>query len=285
MRIGEALAWAKAHGVDRLDAQLLLGHHLRCTRTWLMAHDHDEVPPETQAAFADDVRRRADQVPLAYLVGQREFRGLALTVGPGVLVPRPETEGLVDWALEVLSRRGPSSSPPRVIDLGTGSGAIALAIRHAWPAAEVTGTDAQAPALALARDNGTRLGLPVRWLQGSWWDPFAGEPFAGERFDLAVSNPPYISGSDPHLTALRHEPRSALTPEGDGLGALREIVHGAPARLARGGWLLLEHGFDQGAAVCALLLAAGFDQVQTRQDLAGLPRCSGACWPNIGSSR
>lgn len=268
MRVRDALDAARAAGLARLDAQRLLSHHLGRTREWLIAHDDAALPADLATAFALDVQRRADGVPLAYLVGEREFHGLVLTVSPAVLVPRPETEGLVDWAAEVAL---PGAA---VVDLGTGSGAIALALQHRRPDLRVTATDASAAALAIARANARRLALAVEFDEGDWW-----APLAGRRFDLAVSNPPYIAGNDAHLAALAHEPRGALTPEGDGLAALRRIVGGAAAHLAPGGWLLLEHGFDQAAAVQALLQDAGFTAVQTRTDLAGLPRCSGGRAP------
>lgn len=277
MQVKEALAWAKGLGVDRLDAQLLLAHHLQSDRSWLIAHDDAALQPAVQAAFEDDARRRADQVPLAYLTGWREFHGLRLHVDAAVLVPRPETELLVEWALELMAARV-DTTPPRIVDLGTGSGAIALAIKQAVPLAEVTASDASADAVSLARANGRRLNLDLTWREGSWW-----APHAGASFDLALSNPPYVAGDDPHLVALKHEPRAALTPEGDGLAALRQIIDGAPDHLHRGGWLLLEHGFDQGEAVRALLVAQGFERIGTRQDLAGLPRCSGGRLPNIGA--
>lgn len=263
MRVADALARAREAGVARLDAQLLLAHHLKRDRAWLLAHD-DAPLGDARPAFEADLARRAAGVPLAYLVGEREFRGLPLAVSPAVLVPRPETEGLVEWALELAA---PDAT---VVDLGTGSGAIALAFAHARPRARVAATDASADALAVARGNAQRLGVAVEFLHGDWW-----QPLAGRRFELVLSNPPYIAGDDPHLAALAHEPRAALTPEGDGLAALRAIVAGAPAHLAPGGWLLLEHGFDQAPAVHALLAAAGFGALATRLDLAGLPRCTG----------
>jgi release factor glutamine methyltransferase len=266
MRVRDALDAARRAGLARLDAQRLLSHRLGRPREWLIAHDDEALPPAAATAFEADLRRRAAGEPLAYLVGEREFHGLVLTVTPAVVVPRPETEGLVDWAIEVAPRGA------EVVDLGTGSGAIALALRHARPDLALTATDASADALAVARANAERLQLPVRFVQGDWW-----APLAGRRFDVAVSNPPYIAGDDLHLAALRHEPRAALTPEGDGLAALRNIVAGAAAHLPPGGWLLLEHGHDQGNAVRALLAGAAFEGVATRHDLAGLERCTGAC--------
>jgi release factor glutamine methyltransferase len=161
-----------------------------------------------------------------------------------------------------------------VVDLGTGSGAVALAVKHARPDVAVCASDASEPALAVAQANAVRHGLGIEWALGDWW-----APLAGRRFGLALSNPPYIAGGDPHLAALAHEPRAALTPDGDGLAALRRIVAGAPAQLLPGAWLLLEHGHDQAAAVRSLLAAQGFAAVQTRTDLGGLPRCTGAFWP------
>lgn len=272
--VAQALADARTLGLDRLDAQLLLAHRLGRPRTWLLAHDTDLLPPAADQAFSADCRARADAVPLAYLTGQHEFHGLLLEVTPDVLDPRPDTETLVAWALDCLAARPADAGPPRVIDLGTGSGAIALAIRHRWPAAQVSALDASPAALAVARRNAQRLGLPVDFLLGDWWQ---GCSAAG--FDLVVSNPPYIAGDDPHLPALRHEPRMALTPEGDGLAALRQIVAGAPAHLRPGGWLLLEHGHDQADAVRRLLAASGFDHIGHRLDLGGHTRCTGGCWP------
>jgi len=272
VRVAAALAQARALGLDRLDAQLLLARVLQQPRTWLLAHDDAALSDAQATRFAADCRARADGMPLAYLLGEREFHGLMLQVGPAVLVPRPDTETLVDWALEVLAALAVPA--PQVADLGTGSGAVALAIRHRHPAAQVTAVDCSAEALAVAAANAHRLGLPLTLRQGDWW-----QPLAGARFHLVASNPPYIAGDDPHLAALRHEPRLALTPEGDGLAALAQIMRGAPAHLHAGGWLLLEHGFEQAEAVRRLLGEAGFAAVQTRHDLAGRPRCSGGAWP------
>jgi len=270
MRVDDALALARAAGLTRLDAQLLLAHGLRRPRVWLLAHDDADLDATAEAAFRGDLRQRAAGVPLAYLVGEREFHGLALQVTPAVLVPRPETELLVDWALELLRAELAGRPAPAVVDLGTGSGAVALAIKHRCPAAVVSATDASTAALAVAQANALRLGIDVSFLAGDWW-----APLAGRRHDLAVSNPPYVAGDDPHLAALAHEPRSALTPEGDGLACLRQIVTGAPGHLRPGGWLLLEHGHDQAAAVQTLLGERGFEDITTRADIAGLPRCTG----------
>ena len=270
MRIREALAAAQAMGVARLDVQLLLAHQLGCSRAWLLAHDDAPLSDAQAATLQDMLARRAAGEPLAYVIGQAEFRGLRLQVSPAVLVPRPETELLVEWALELL----PADTVDELIDLGTGSGAIALALQRERPQARLTATDASSDALTIARANAQRLGLPLRFAQGDWW-----AAVRGHRYTLALSNPPYVAGDDPHLAALQHEPRAALTPEGDGLQALRHIIAGAPAHLERGAWLLLEHGHDQAVAVQQLLLVSGFVDAQTRADLAGLPRCSGARWP------
>ncbi len=270
MQLRQALQEAQRLGVARLDAQLLLTHLLQRPREWLLAHDDESLDAEQAARWQALLARRAAGEPLAYVVGEREFRGLRLQVSPAVLVPRPETELLVEWALERL----PDAPAASIADLGTGSGAIALALRHAAPAVAVTATDTSAAALAVARANAGRLGLAVEFLQGDWW-----AALPGRRFGLVVSNPPYVAGHDPHLAALAHEPRAALTPEGDGLAALRHIIAGAPEHLLPGAWLLLEHGHDQAPAVQALLREQGLVAPETRLDLAGLPRCTGAAWP------
>lgn len=270
--VAMALATARALGVDRLDAQLLLAHVLNRPRSWLLAHDEAPLEADRWLQFQGQLARRADGEPLAYLHGEKEFHGLTLNVNPAVLVPRPDTEVLVDWALELLGGVLAEVGSPRVVDLGTGSGAIALAVKNHCPQASVMATDNSASALAVAEANAHRLGLAVGCVAGSWW-----AALPGRRFHLVLSNPPYIAAGDPHLPALRHEPASALTPGGDGLGALQQIVHGAPHHLLPGGWLLLEHGFDQAEAVQRLLHSEGFIKIETRHDLGGRPRCTGAC--------
>jgi release factor glutamine methyltransferase len=273
MNVQQALSAAcSALGLQRLDAQLLLLHawgRPSQDRAWLIAHDQDVLPPPVEQRYIELARLRAAGRPLAYLTGTREFYGLSLQVDARVLDPRPDTETLVDWALELLRGR----TAPQVLDLGTGSGAIALAIKAQRPDCQLTAIDASADALAVAADNARRLGLDVRLLQGDWLQGHEG------RYDLIVSNPPYIAEGDPHLAALGHEPRLALVAGADGLAALRAIVQQAPAHLECGGWLLLEHGWDQAAAVRALLQQAGLQQVQSRRDLAGIERCSGAQRP------
>ena len=267
MNVEQALASARALGLTRLDASLLLGHHLQRRREWLIAHPLERVETPVLEAFEADCQRRVDGVPVAYLTGTREFMGLELRLTADVLVPRPETEILAQWAIARV-RAMPRGLKPRVIDLGTGSGALALAIAAACPQAEVTATDCSATALAVARDNGQRLGLNVRWAIGDWWGAVA-----GERFDLAVANPPYIAEGDSHLAALRHEPQQALVSGETGLHAVARIVDGAPRHLT--GWLLLEHGWNQADDLKRLMSLAGFSHVETREDLNGLPRCTG----------
>lgn len=269
--VAQALAAAKALGVDRLDAQLLLAHRLQRPRSWVFAHDDAALPAAIVQGFEADCRQRADDVPLAYLLGEREFHGLALRVTPDVLVPRPDTETLVDWALELIPTLNPAApAAASVVDLGTGSGAIALALARRCPTARITATDLSAAALAVAQDNAARLGLTLQFAAGSWW-----QAVAARRFDLALSNPPYIAGNDAHLATLRHEPALALTPGGDGLAAIRRIVADAPAHLRPGAWLLVEHGCDQAEPVRALFAAAGFTEVATRCDIEARPRCCG----------
>lgn len=269
-RIADALTRAREIGLDRLDAQLLVGHVLQRPRSWLLARDDALLTEPEHRQVEHLMQRRAAGEPLAYLTGEKEFHGLTLLVTPAVLIPRPDTETLVDWALSLLQ-----STPhaPRVLDLGTGSGAIALALKHKHPAAIVTAVDASEDALHVAAGNAQRLGLDIHFQLGDWW-----QGVEGERFDLVVSNPPYIAVGDEHLPALRHEPTLALTSGAEGLDALRTIIKGAPGHLTNAGWLLLEHGHDQAQAVCELMRSAGFGHVQTRQDLAGIGRCSGGQW-------
>jgi release factor glutamine methyltransferase len=248
--LADALSRAKALGVSRLDAQLLLAHGLGRSRTWVLAHASDAMDATARAAFDRACVLRADGLPLAYLTGAREFHGIGLTVSPAVLIPRPETELLVDWALELLCGRLAALSQPKVLDLGTGSGAIAIAVARACPRAQVTATDFSADALAVARRNARQTGVAVAFEQGDWWSA------VGSRcFDLVLANPPYIAEDDPHLADLRFEPRSALTSGSDGLDALRAICSDASRHLSPGGWLVVEHGYDQADAVDSCVLA------------------------------
>jgi len=275
----QALAAAQALGLERLDAQLLLLHALGKpgdARAWLLAHDTDVLAEKAAEDFRAMCLRRAAGEPLAYIVGSKEFFGLALQVDARVLVPRPDTETLVDWALECL--KAPDMPlEPAVLDLGTGSGAIALAIAHSLQTngreSKVVAVDASPDALEVARGNATRLGLKLDFIESHWLEKVSGH------FHLIVSNPPYIASADPHLEALAYEPLAALAAGEDGLDDIRTIARQAPGSLQPGGWLLLEHGYDQAEVVCALLAREGFVQVQNRLDLAGIARCSGGQWP------
>jgi release factor glutamine methyltransferase len=269
--VRSALSLARSLGLDRLDAQLLLAASLKQNRAWLISHDDAALAPALAAKLVEQMTQRAAGMPLAYLLGEQEFHGLRLTVTPDTLVPRADTETLVDWALELLA---PMGGTPSLVDLGTGSGAIALAIKSSHPAAVVSAVDLSAAALAVAQGNAKRLNLDVSFHQGDWW-----QPLAGQRFDIIVSNPPYIAGGDPHLPALKHEPIGALTPGGDGLSDLRQLIEGAPAHLLPGGWLLLEHGYDQAPAVVEALQDRGFTELGLRRDLGGQPRVSAGRWP------
>lgn len=270
LTIAQAQHHARQLGVDRLDAQLLLCEAVQQGRAWLFAHDTDTLTPPQQTRFLSDLQRRAAGEPLAYIVGEKEFFGLTLQVSRDVLVPRPDTETLVEWALTLI----PEQTPTTVLDLGTGSGAIALAIQHARPQAQVTAVDASEAALRMALNNARVLRLPVQFLHGSWL-----QPVSNQRFDLIVSNPPYIAEGDPHMAALGFEPKQALTSGPDGLDDLRQIIAAAPVHLHPGGWLLLEHGYDQPVAVAQLLRDHGFSNVSTRFDLGGQGRCTGGQRP------
>jgi release factor glutamine methyltransferase len=267
--LASALRHATSLGLARLDAQLLLLHALGHTphdRAWLMAHDSDTLDTTANTCFEAALQRRLRGEPLAYITGQQEFYGLDLRVDARVLCPRADTETLVDWALRLLAPEA------RVLDLGTGSGAIALAIKHQRPDVQMDARDLSADALAVAQANAQRLGLEVAFSQGSWLEGLSGA------FDTIVSNPPYIRAADPHLVALANEPLQALASGADGLDDLRAIIEQAPSCLKPGAWLLLEHGYDQAQAVGALLLKAGFFDVKSRKDLAGIARCSGGRW-------
>lgn len=253
-------------GLVPLDASVLLAHVLGRERAWLIAHADDALERVACDAFFALAKRRRDGEPVAYLTGRREFWGLMLEVSPDVLIPRPETETLVEMALARL----PLDEPRRVLDLGTGSGAIALAIAHERPQLEMLALDQSEAALAIARANARRLGLARVTFAASDW--YSAVP--GQRFDMIVSNPPYVAGADAHLGEgdVRFEPRVALTPGGDGLDALRLIVAAAPAHLEAGGHLLVEHGHDQGGAVVQFFRDAGFSAIAAQRDLAGILR-------------
>ena len=272
--VSQALAHALGQGVSRTDAQTMMLHLVNPPvrdRAWLITHEDHALSDGAWATWCDWVERRAAGVPVAFLTGKKDFYGIELRINEQVLDPRPDTETLVDWALTLVQ----DLATPQILDLGTGSGAIALALAHHHPAAKVSAVDQSEEALAVALANAHRLGLQVVFTHSNWFESVAG------RFDLIVSNPPYIAEHDPHLNALVHEPRQALVSGADGLDDLRLLIAQAPNHLTPGGWLLLEHGHDQSRTVRALLETRGFFQVQSRCDLAGIERCSGGQWPVV----
>lgn len=261
---------------ERSDAELLLAHVLGTPRSTLISHGERLAGPPQVAAFRALLARRSAGEPLAYLTGTREFWSLPLKVTPAVLIPRPETELLVERVLaagRALSSRA-GAAHPRMLDLGTGSGAVALAVASEAAGWAVTAVDRSPGALEVARDNARQLGLTrVEWLEGNWL-----EPVAGREFDVICSNPPYVAADDPALSALMHEPAAALIGGPDGLQALRAIIREAAAHLTPGGHLLLEHGAFQAAEVAAALVAAGYARVVCHRDLAGHDRVTEAQW-------
>jgi release factor glutamine methyltransferase len=268
----EALIVQATRAIARRDAELLLAAAWNLSRGALLARSGEPVPDDVVARFGSWCTRRAAGEPVAYLLGRREFWSMMFEVTPAVLVPRPETELLVERVLDEVTQ-----SEAQVADLGTGSGAIAIAIAHERPRWQVLGTDLSDAALSVARLNGARLvANRVEWRAGDWF-----QALDGRRFDVLASNPPYIDANDPVLAAdgLRHEPRSALTPGGDGFAALTTLINGAPDHLRPGGWLFLEHGATQGAALRGALVARGFSHVTSHRDLAGHERVTEGKWP------
>jgi release factor glutamine methyltransferase len=259
LKIQEALG---SSGIDPREARLLLAAATGFSEASVLAFQEKSLPGEAEQRFTEFLARRRTGEPVAYILGRREFYGIELAVNPAVLIPRPETELLVELALE----REFSTA----VDLGTGCGAIALAPKKHRPRAKVVAVEASAAALVVARRNAARYGLDVEWRHGRWL-----EPLGAERFDLIVSNPPYVAAGDPHLAELGFEPASALVAGPDGLDAIREIAQGAAGHLAPGGWLLVEHGMGQDRAVRELLAAGGLEAVSSWPDLAGIPRVSG----------
>jgi release factor glutamine methyltransferase len=259
--------------IPAAEARLLLGHVLGKSTAWLEAHRDDALAPEAAAQMSALAGRRAAGEPIAYLVGVREFYGRDFAVTPDVLIPRPETELLVDIVKAKVGAGGTAA----VLDLGTGSGCLAITLALELGQAQVTAVDASPAALKVAQANAQRLGVRVEFVESDW---FAALP--SDRYDLIVANPPYVAAGDPHLAEgdLRFEPLDALTDHGDGLAAIRRIVAAAPDWLVPGGWLWLEHGYDQAAAVADLLRGAGFSTIEQHMDLAGIVRCSGARIPD-----
>jgi release factor glutamine methyltransferase len=260
-------ALVETSGLPPGEARLLIAHALGVDRAWLVAHADESIAGLRGAMARALLQRRGDGEPIAYILGRREFHGLDLAVSPEVLIPRPETELLVDLALDRMV-----GASCRVLDLGTGSGAIAIAIARAAPGAEVWAADSSPAALLVARANAERHAAGVHFVESDW---FAGLP--GERFDLVISNPPYVADDDPHLREgdVRFEPRAALVGGADGLDCIRRIVREARGHLRAAGWLLFEHGYDQGPASRALLQEAGYADVESWLDLANIPRVSG----------
>ena len=256
--------------IDRVEAEILLADILKVERAWLFAHGEEAVQEPALTVFTNHVEARQNGEPLAYLLGYRDFRSLRLGVNRDVLIPRRETEHLVEWAIECID-----AGAQRVLDLGTGSGAIALACKSERPAAELTAIDCSAQALACARANAQSLGVQVKWLEGSWF-----EHLGVAQWDLVVSNPPYVSASDAHLEQgdLPAEPKSALIGGQTGLESIEHIVEHTPHYVVPGGWLLLEHGFDQADDVAALMQDRGFRTISCRLDWSGQPRMTGGQW-------
>lgn len=265
--LGELWRTASQH-IDRLDARLLLEHTSGCTHADLIAHPERELSVVQAAQFAALLSRRAAGEPLAYLLGSAFFCGLEFQVTPDVLIPRPETEVLVELAVARAHRR----AMPRIVDLGTGSGIVAIVLARCCPLAVVSAVDVSAAALEVARANAARHSAPVQFFTGDWY-----APLGDEYFDLIVSNPPYVAQGDPHLqqNGLDFEPQQALTDGGDGLGCIRQIISGARQHLLPGGWLLMEHGYDQAVQTRELLEAARFEDVTSWPDGAGIERVSG----------
>ncbi len=255
-------------GLDAIDARALLRHVIGCDEAWLISNSDRQLSAKEQEAYATLRARRAAGEPVAYLTGEREFYSLDFNVTPAVLIPRPETELLVEAALGHL----PVDSPLRVLDLATGSGCVAVTIARQRPRATVTATDLSRDALALARKNAARHGASIEFVESDWF-----AALAGRRFNVIVANPPYIAAGDAHLAAgdLRFEPRAALVAGPLGLECIEVIVEQAPRHLVPGGWLLFEHGYDQGPCSRALLAAGGYQEISTLRDLAGSERVSG----------
>lgn len=266
--ISAALAAARQQ-VEAGEARLLLGHLLGRNAAFIEAHREDELDASVEETFLDWVERRRQGEPIAYLTGTREFYGRAFIVAPGVLIPRPETELIVDTVLTKLVH----DAKLRVLDMGTGSGCLAVTLALELPQTTVTAVDVSQAALAIAKRNAAQLGAEIRLLQSDWFSAIA-----HERFDLIVANPPYIAAGDPHLAQgdLRFEPHGALTSGTDGLEAIRCILKNARTHMNPGALLLFEHGYDQADRVCVMLEAQGFRDIEQHRDLAGITRVSGA---------
>lgn len=277
MNTVKAALAAAGNKLPASEARLLLGHVMARPTVWLIAHDDEVLDEDVLLRFASLAARRKGGEPVAYLVGYREFYGREFAVSSEVLIPRPETEMLIDLALAKKVGAGTmATGATRILDLGTGSGCIAITLALEMPSARVSAVDASDAALLVARKNAEQLGASLRLLQSDWFDGLA-----DERFDLIVANPPYVAEADPHLVAgdLRHEPHMALASGADGLDAIRHIVAAAPQHLAAGGQFWLEHGYDQADAVHELLAAANLHDIEQHRDVAGIVRISGGRLP------
>jgi release factor glutamine methyltransferase len=276
--LGEGTDALRAHETNAaLAAEVLLAHLLNRPRAALITQGELPIDAAAAALYRTLVGRRIAGEPIAYLTGQREFWSLPLNITPAVLIPRPETELLVERALALLPGAQAAVGIVRVADLGTGSGAVALALASERPGWQLTATDQSEAALAVARANATRLNLrQIEFLAGDWF-----APLSGRRYDAIVSNPPYVALGDAALAALRYEPAGALSPGPSGLEALRQLIAGAPAHLESGGWLVLEHGADQADAVAAALVATGYARVRCHRDLAGRDRVTEGRWLGV----
>ena len=248
--------------IGRFEASILLAHIIEKPKEYLIAHDEAELSDAAVMTFDLYVSMRVDGMPVPYLTGKQEFFGRHFVVDENVLIPRPDTEVLIEQAMIVTVAK------PRIIDLGTGSGCIAITLAKECPGADVTATDFSEGALVIAKKNAENLDAKIRFLQGSWWDAVPVE----ETFDLIVSNPPYIRSDDEHLANLQYEPQTALTDGANGLTCLEAIARDALTRLNQGGWLLVEHGWDQGPEVAALFRQAGLAAVRTVKDYGGNDR-------------
>jgi release factor glutamine methyltransferase len=271
-------ALIKESAIPQRETAMLLERILHMSRASIAAHSERFIDAQQEHLARAWIQRRVAGEPMAYILGEREFYGVKLIVTPDVLIPRPETETLVEQALARLSRQyAPNSA--RVLDLGTGSGAIAISLAEQRPALDIVATDISVKALAVAKENARRLGVQISFIESDWFSALE-----NERFDLIVSNPPYVAHGDPHLTQgdLRFEPIGALTdnaPDQRGLACIRHIIEDAPKHLNGEGWLLFEHGYDQADACRELLAARGFVELMCAYDLAGIPRVSGGRWP------
>jgi release factor glutamine methyltransferase len=271
-------ALIKESAIPQRETTMLLERILQMSRVSIAAHPERFLDAQQEHLARAWIQRRVDGEPMAYILGEREFYGVKLIVTPDVLIPRPETETLVEQALACLSKQyAPNAA--RVLDLGTGSGAIAISLAEQRPALDIVATDISAKALAVAKENAKRLGVQISFVESDWFSTLE-----NERFDLIVSNPPYVAHGDPHLTQgdLRFEPITALTdnePNQGGLACIRRIIDDAPKHLNGEGWLLFEHGYDQADACRELLAARGFVEITCAHDLAGIPRVSGGRWP------